>query len=218
MITDLPSISAPAEDDPPPAAEADHPMRRVTRAVAFDPDGWTASRREQVTDLFDGLAGDWSASRDLPGRAAPIHDALDRGLAAAPVAERRVALDIGGGDGINTRHLSPPFATLVTVDLSQEMLRRAADRSARRVRADSSQLPVADRSIDALVLANAFLFPTEVDRTLAERGVVIWVNSRGAGTPIHLLASEVDEALPGDWSGVASSAGWGTWSVHWRST
>jgi hypothetical protein len=45
---------------------------------------------------------------------------------------------------------------------------------------------------------------------------VVWVNSRGTGTPIHLLASEVDAALPGAWTGVASTAGWGTWSVHWR--
>ena len=81
---------------------------------------------------------------------------------------------------------------------------------------DGSRLPLADRSIDALILVNMFLFPAEVDRVLAATGVVVWVNSRGPETPIHLTADEVDQALPGRWDGVSSSAGWGTWSVHWR--
>ncbi|CAN5295747.1 hypothetical protein BH20ACT3_BH20ACT3_04860 [soil metagenome] len=60
------------------------------------------------------------------------------------------------------------------------------------------------------------MFATEVGRALAPDGVVVWTNSRGADTPIHLTAGEVDGALPGSWDGVASRAGWGTWSVHWR--
>jgi len=51
---------------------------------------------------------------------------------------------------------------------------------------------------------------------LASTGVLVWVNSRGTGTPIHLPADDVDRALGGGWDGVASAAGWGTWSVHWR--
>ena len=60
------------------------------------------------------------------------------------------------------------------------------------------------------------VYPAEVDRVLGTDGVVVWINSRGSDTPIHLTAAEVDEALPGTWAGVASRAGWGTWSVHWR--
>jgi len=86
-----------------------------------------------------------------------------------------------------------------------------------RVQGDASRLPTPDGAVDVLVLANAFLFPAEVERALSPTGVVVWVNSRGTGTPIHLLATEVDAALPGEWAGVASTAGWGTWSVHWRS-
>lgn len=195
-------------------------MRLVTRAAAFEPDGWTDQRRREVAALFDSLAEEWS-SRDVPGREAPILDALDRGLPAAPPGSRKVAVDIGAGDGLNTRHLTPAFPDLITLDLSGEMLRRAAasderGRTLRRVRADGSRLPMPDGSVDALVLANAFLFPAEAHRVLAPAGVVVWVNSRGTGTPIHLLATEVDEALPGRWDGVASTAGWGTWSVHWR--
>lgn len=217
MITDLPGTIEPAEGDPPPGLAADHPMRAVTRAVAFDPDGWTDERRAQVVALFDELADDWS-SRDIPGREAPVLDALDRGLAAAPApaAPRRVALDIGAGDGIHSRHLAPHFAVLASVDISSEMLRNAPAAPALRVQGDASRLPVADGAVDVLVLANAFLFPAEVERVLAPEGVVLWINSRGTGTPIHLLATEVDDALPGEWAGVSSVAGWGTWSAHWR--
>ena len=216
MITELPGTIAPAEGDPPPGLAADHPMRAVTRAVAFDPDGWTKERRLQVAALFDGLADDWH-TRDLPGREAPLLDALDRGLDAAPVADRRVALDIGAGNGLHSRHLAPHFSVLASVDISYEMLRRAPLAPALRVQGDASRLPMTDGSVDVVVLANVFLFPAEVDRVLSTHGVVVWVNSRGTGTPIHLLATEVDDALPGSWEGVSSSAGWGTWSVHWRS-
>ncbi len=215
MIRELPGTIAPAEGDAPPGLASDHPMRAVTRAVAFDPDGWTPARRAEVMALFDGLADDWS-SRDIAGREAPLLDALDRGIGAAPPATRRVALDVGAGNGLHTRHLAPQFEVLVSVDLSHEMLRHAPVGPAARVQGDASRLPVPDASVDVLVLANAFLFPDEVPRVLAPSGVVVWVNSRGTGTPIHLLAAEVDAALPGRWSGVASTAGWGTWSVHWH--
>lgn len=215
MITELPGTIAPPAGDPPPGLAADHPMRTITRIVAFDPDGWTEERRSQVVSLFDVLADDWS-SRDVPGREAPLLDALDRGIAAAPVADRRVALDIGAGNGINTRHLALHLPVLVSVDISYEMVRSAPSEPAWRVQGDASRLPVADGAVDIMVLANAFLFPAEVGRALAPLGLVVWVNSRGTGTPIHLLATEVDGALRGEWAGVASTAGWGTWSVHWR--
>ncbi|MDZ7734427.1 MAG: hypothetical protein U5R31_16350 [Acidimicrobiia bacterium] len=64
-----------------------------------------------------------------------------------------------------------------------------------------------------MALQNALLFPAEVDRVLRPGGVVIWVNSRGEHTPIHLPAEEVADVLPGDWDGVASRAGEGTWCV-----
>ena len=127
-----------------------------------------------------------------------------------------LALDIGAGNGLHSRFLAPHFGTLASVDLSMEMLRRAPAGPASRVCGDASRLPVADGSIDALVLCNCFLFPAEVARVLSPSGVLAWINSRGTGTPIHLPADEVDAALPGAWEGVASTAGWGTWSVHWR--
>ena len=83
------------------------------------------------------------------------------------------------------------------MDISSEMIRLVPDGPALPVQGDGSRLPFADGSIDALILVNMFLFPAEVDRVLAATGVVVWVNSRGPETPIHLTADEVDQALPG---------------------
>lgn len=216
MITELPVvIAAPDGEATWGAAAVDHPMRAVTRAVAFDPDGWTPERQAEVVALFDSLAPEWT-SRDVPGRELPILDALDRGLAAFAGGRRARAVELGGGTGLYSAAMAERFATLVTLDLSWEMIRLVPDGPALPVQGDGARLPFADGAVDALVLVNMFLFPAEADRVLAADGVVVWVNSRGPETPIHLTAAEVDAALPGSWDGVASTAGWGTWSVHRR--
>lgn len=62
-----------------------------------------------------------------------------------------------------------------------------------------------------------FLFPDEVECVLAPGGCVVWVNSSGEATPIHLLPDEVAEALPGTWEGTGARAGTGLWTVLRRS-
>jgi SAM-dependent methyltransferase len=217
MITELPVvIERPDRSATWGEAAVDHPMRKVTRAVAFEPDAWTPERQAEVAALFDELAPGWN-SRDVPDRHWTIDDALDRGLAAAPVSDHRVALELGGGTGLNLKTIGERFETIVTLDLSSEMLRLAPPDAA-RVQGDGSRLPLADGSVDALILINMFLFPAEADRVVSPHGVVVWINSRGPETPIHLTAEEVDGCLPGEWDGVASTAGHGTWSVHWRAS
>lgn len=216
MITELEPIEDPDLGPPTWGDEAaGHPMREVARAVAFDPEAWDQGMRGRVAAFFDAAAPGWNA-RGVAGRELPIFDALDRGLPLAPNGPRRVAMELGGGTGLYAEALASRFATLVTLDLSAEMLVRVPAGQALAVQGDGSNLPFADRSFDVLVLVNMFLFPAEVDRVLAGRGVLVWVSSRGPGTPIHLSASDVDRALPGPWSAVAARAGWGTWSVHWR--
>jgi hypothetical protein len=100
---------------------------------------------------------------------------------------------------------------VLSVDLSLEMLRQAPSEPGWRVQADASRLPLGDGAAAAVVLVNAFLFPGEVDRVLAPDGLVLWVNSSGERTPIHLPAAEVAAVLPGEWEGVAARAGIGTW-------
>lgn len=199
---------------PPPAeplgdGNADHPMRAVTRQVAFE-DGWSPGRAAKVAELFDGLAPEWHL-RSTPERLVSLDDALARGD-----VPRGKALEVGSGTGIATERLARHFERVASLDLAAEMLRRAPA-VAPRLQADAAALPVRSASVDAVVLVNALLFPAEVDRVLRQGGAVVWVNTVGDRTPIHLPAEDVAAALPGDWDGVAASAGPGTWCVLRRS-
>src|SRR3954453_4114154 len=117
MITFLPQVIAPSDEESPGAPVEGHPMRAVTRSVAFEPGWWTPARAAEVASFFDDLAPEWT-SRDVPGREAPLLDALDRGLAAAPPADRRSCVDVGAGTGLYSRHLTDRFPVLVTLDIS----------------------------------------------------------------------------------------------------
>lgn len=191
--------------DPPPFAGPDHPMRKVTRTVAFE-DAWSDGRAKRVGDLFDGLATEWS-ERDVDDtRAAPILDALERGDLPAAGAW----LELGSGTGAGIELLAPTVGSIIASDLSFEMLRRAPD-SSPRIQADASGLPFRGRTFDVVVMINMLLFPREVDRILRPGGVVLWVNNLGDQTPIHLPPGDVLEALPGIWSGRSARAGTGFW-------
>ena len=72
-------------------------------------------------------------------------------------------------------------------------------------------------AFDAVLMVNMLLFPSEVDRVLAPDGVVVWVNTRGDQTPIHLPPDDVATALPGEWTGVTARAGAGLWATLRRS-
>ena len=183
-------------------------MRLVTRQIAFDHNGWTPDRAAKVADLFDGLAADWH-TRMTADRIDAVTDVLARGgpFPAGPV------LELGSGIGMFTKQLSEALGQPVATDLSAEMLARAPAAVAPRVRADASKLPYRDGAFAVVVLINMFLFPAEMDRVLRPDGVLIWVNTHGPATPIHLAAGEVDDALPGAWRGVHSEAGWGTWAA-----
>lgn len=187
---------------------ADHPMRVMTRrAAGLIGPPWDGDARAEVASLFDSLAPEWH-TRTSESRAQVVLDALDRGEVGGGTV-----LELGSGIGAYSAPLAERFERVVALDLSIEMLRLAADEPGLRVLADSATLPVADGSADAVVLINMLLFPDEIDRVLAPGGIVVWVNSSGESTPIHLLAEEVAEALPGNWSGVASRAGVGLWTV-----
>lgn len=192
---------------------ADHPMRKVTRQVAFE-GGWDPTRARKVADLFNGMAENWTADHDHEGRHALLADALDRGLAEPVTAEPApTVVELGSGTGLGTRTLDQRFERVVAMDLALGMLREAPPAWAPRVQADASSLPLPDRAADILVLVNMLLFPTEIERVLAPTGQLVWVNTSGEQTPIHLSADDVAAALPGDWHGVASRAGRGTWAV-----
>ena len=72
-------------------------------------------------------------------------------------------------------------------------------------------------SFDAVLLINMLLFPHEIDRVLRPGGTLLWVNTLGDQTPIHLPAADVLAALPGEWHGTTARAGTGFWLVARRS-
>ena len=76
--------------DPPEMAGGDHPMRKVTRQVAFD-GGWDPARAEKVASLFDGMASEWDQPRRAADeRWAALRDALERGgVASGRLVESR---------------------------------------------------------------------------------------------------------------------------------
>jgi SAM-dependent methyltransferase len=202
-------VEPPAER--PKVGNADHPMRRATRSIAFDPGYWTADRAATVADVFDGLAPDWDRRYTGDEMHRPLLDALSRGGAlAGPCVE------VGAGTGLATPLLLDRFGSVVAVDLAAEMLARFGAPAAARVRADGARLPVRSGSVGVLVLVNAFLFPDEVERIVRPDGAVVWVNTLAEDTPIHLPADDVVAALPGRWEARASEAGWGSWAVARR--
>ncbi len=192
-------------------ADETHPIRKMTRQVAFEPRGWTPERASKVADLFNGLAPEWGERVSLH-RSEPLEDALERGDVAAGLC-----VEVGSGTGIGKASLAKRFPRVVAVDLAIEMLRRAPSEDAARVQADAARLPVASLAAASIVLFNALLFPSELERVLAAGGTIVWVNTLGDRTPIHLPVRDVERALPGEWSGVASEAAWGIWAVLRRS-
>jgi len=192
---------------PEPFAGPDHPMRKVTRQVAFE-EGWSPGRASKVAELFDSLAAGWAADHVSAERSAPIRDALHRG----DVSTAGSWIELGSGTGAGTMVLSEAVDRLVAVDLSAEMLANAVD-VAPRLRADAATLPFPDGSFDGALLVNMLLFPDEVARVLRPYGTLIWVNTLGDQTPIHLAPADVVAALPGSWSGVTARSGMGLWAA-----
>lgn len=196
--------------EPESFAGPDHPIRVLTRAVASGKD-WTSAHAERMATLFDGLAPEWSARVDET-KLAPVVDALDRG----GVPLDGTWLEIGTGTGAGARTVGGRVSSIIATDISAEMLRHASLGSAHAVRSDASALPVRDGGVDAVLLVNMLLFPREMDRVLRVGGVMVWVNTRGDQTPIHLPAADVLDALPGAWHGVTARAGTGFWMVARR--
>lgn len=202
----LPAVVAPEGPEPEDIGTG-HEMRRVTELVARDPSSWTAELAARVGGFFDERADDWAAGRSGPSEV--LADALDRGGPfAAPV------LELGAGAGAGTRVLCDRFDDVVAGDLAAGMLRhlRAAVPAA-CVRLDASALPVATRSVGTVVAVNMLLFADEVRRVLAPGGALVWVNSIGERTPIHLPAEQVAASLGDGVEVTASRAAWGTWAV-----
>lgn len=96
--------------------------------------------------VFDRLAHLYDAVMP-PARPGPLYDGLAR--ADGPV---ETVLDVGGGTGRAARALEP---TPVVVDAARGMLARARARGLGTVQADAGGLPVADASVDGVMIVDA---------------------------------------------------------------
>ena len=199
-------VDHPSTVDPEPFAGPDNPIRKRTRAVALG-EPWTADNARRMAELFDSMAADWATRHVDDNKSAPILDALDRG----EVLVDGDWLELGSGTGAGTRLLLGVVGSFVATDLSVEMLRHAPGELAPRVHADASMLPFPADSFDAVLMINMLLFPHEVDRVLRPGGAIVWVNSLGDQTPIHLPPDDVLAVLPGDWTGRTARADTGFW-------
>ena len=192
----------------------------VCRAVAFSPRIWPLIRRP-VESFFDSAAASWD-SRTGAGSFDHL-ETLAVGLGSVEVRPERV-LDLGCGTGETTLFLAReyPAAGIRGLDLSPEMIRRAArrlglDPSARvsfRV-GDAASLPWSDDSFDLVVQVNVPVFADEVARVLRPGGEYLSVSTLGPSTPFHtpegLYSRTVRRAglIPcGEGSG-----GTGTWRI-----
>lgn len=97
-------------------------------------------------------------------------------------AERPVhhVLDVGGGSGRAAATLDAPDRQVTVVDVSSGMLSRARGRGLACVRGDARTLPLADESVDAVTIVDAFHHMPEqrtvladVARVLAPGGVLV---------------------------------------------
>jgi ribosomal protein S18 acetylase RimI-like enzyme len=210
-ILHLPPVAIEGHEMTSPGSP-EHPMRIAThRAAGLHEQGWTDALRDEVAKYFDDMAGEWH-TRVSPERSEIVRDAFARGLDAVG-HPNGLAVELGSGTGAYSGWIEARFDTVLAIDLSMEMLKRAPSGPAHRVQADGAHLPLRDASAAAVVLINAFLFPGEIARVLAPDGVLVWVNSSGEQTPIHLPVEDLVAQLPGEWNGVSSRAGAGLWCV-----
>jgi SAM-dependent methyltransferase len=213
-LAELPPIEIPGHTSSGLGSDT-HPMRVMTRrAAGLTGEPWDDDARAQVSAFFDGLAPEWH-TRTGPARDAVVADALERGVTTT---SGDTCVELGSGIGAYTPALAKRWARVLATEVSLEMLRLAPADIGQRLLADGARLPLRDGAADAVVLINCFLFPAEVERVLAPDGVVVWVNSSGGETPIHLPPEDVVEALPGRWEGVRATAGLGIWCVLRRAS
>lgn len=209
-VEELPAV-VPPTGEPPEDIGTGHLMRDITELVATDAASWTPELAGRVAGFFDDRAQEWAAHRSE--RSDVLIDALDRGVGRGTETLTGPVVELGAGTGAGTRVLAEHADHVVAGDLAGAMLGHLPATLADRVQLDASALPFADRSIGTLVCVNMLLFADEVRRVLAPGGALVWVNSIGERTPIHLSADAVAAALGDGVTVTASRCGWGTWAV-----
>lgn len=139
-----------------------------------------------MSGIFDSLASGYDLA------ILPLEMVVLRRMRRAFAAIKGQVLEVGVGTGVDLP-LYPPEATVVAVDLSRPMLRRALRRPARArrwaVQADIHRLPFRDGALDAVTgslvfcsVADPERAPGEVHRVLRPGGrLLLLEHTRGRG-------------------------------------
>ena len=160
--------------------------QRESLVIAYDARRLAAVRAERAAAAeryFADHAAEWDAIRSRHIAESEVEAAM-----LAMVAGRRLGhlLDIGTGTGRMAEIFAPSARRITALDRSPEMLRLARAKLADQdvpidlVQGDFLSLPMADASIDSIIIHQALHFAHEPDRVIAEAGRVL----RGGG---HLL-------------------------------
>ena len=118
-MVELPRV-IPDQPGRPEWGDAARPMQELTPAISLDRDVWTPERLAQIRSLFDS-----GASAGTPRRT-ERHDALMDALTRGRPFPSGWCVEVGSGTGNATADLQQAFRDVVSLDLSQEMLRVAS--------------------------------------------------------------------------------------------
>jgi ubiquinone/menaquinone biosynthesis C-methylase UbiE len=140
---------------------------------------------------------------------------------ALALADRDVerVLDVGGGTGQGVRSLDVPEG--VVVDAAPGMLAKAQERGVEGVRGDAARLPVAEESVDAVLILDALHHMArpeavlgEAARVLRPGGVLVClefdpttIRGRALVTAEHLFGFESRFFTAGDLAAMVRAAG-----------
>ena len=111
-------------------------------------------------------------------------------------------LDVGCGPGLDLAELAARSAVTVGVDRSLEMLRQAADREQRAVRADAAHLPFANASFDGARadrvlqhVADPAAVCSELARVCRPGGHVVVVDPDQSTLRLHVTSTDLDRRV-----------------------
>ncbi|TFV69471.1 demethylmenaquinone methyltransferase [Blastococcus sp. CT_GayMR20] len=124
-------------------------------------------RPAEVAAMFDRVARRYDLTNTVlsGGRDAAWRRATREALGARP---GQIVLDVAAGTAVSTVEIAAGGATAIACDFSQGMLRAGASRAVPKVVGDAMALPLADESVDGVVISFGLRNVADLDVALRE--------------------------------------------------